>query len=70
MNQAFLEERSKEKVKDLMNEGMTSQEYYRNRTKGPNYFHLFAKSVGTVLEAITHLLSSKKKHSVTSHRSS
>jgi hypothetical protein len=30
MNQIFLEERSKEKVKDAMSEGLRSQEYYRS----------------------------------------
>jgi len=34
MNPLFLEERSKEKVRDLLNEGVTSQAYYRqNRSR-------------------------------------
>jgi len=70
MNQVFLEERSREKVEDLLNEGMMSQEYYRNRNNYLNRFYHLARSVGTILKTIIPILSSKKKHSVPSHRSS
>jgi len=70
MNQIFLEERCREKVKDLLNEGVMSQEYYRNRTNHPTRFHHLARSAGTILKAIISILSSKKKHPVPSHRSS
>lgn len=70
MNQVFLEERSREKVKDLMNEGMMSQEFYRNRTNYPNRFYHLVRGVVTLLGAIIHLLFSKIKRPVTSHRSS
>jgi hypothetical protein len=37
MNQFFLEQRSKEKVRGLMNEGMTSQAHSRTRKAVPGY---------------------------------
>ncbi|HEY6072789.1 MAG TPA: hypothetical protein VIV15_05175 [Anaerolineales bacterium] len=37
MNQFFYEQRGKEKIKDLMNEGMRSQAHSRTRKTGPGY---------------------------------
>lgn len=36
MNQFFFEARGKEKVRDLLNEGMRSQAYHRSVTRGFN----------------------------------
>jgi hypothetical protein len=37
MNQSFYESRSKEKINDLMKEGMMSQAYYRSGTSKANF---------------------------------
>lgn len=67
MNQVFLEERSKEKVKELLNEGVRSQEYYRNRASKPNPFHRFGRSIFAILKTVIHYPIPEKKHPVNSH---
>ena len=67
MNQAFLEERSKEKVKDLLDEGTRSQEYYRNRASKPNLFHIFGRGIVATLKTVIHYRLPEKKHPVNSH---
>lgn len=48
MNQIFLEERSKEKVRDLLNEGVTSQAYYRqNRSRIKHFRNLLRAILAT-----------------------
>ena len=64
MNQVFLEERSREKINDLMDEGLRSQEYSRNRARKPNLLHRIGKSVATILEnLVQHSLSKGKRYS-------
>lgn len=67
MNQIFLEERSREKVKDSLEEGMMSQEYYRNQPNRPKRFHHLVRTVADILGTIIHLLFSKKKRPTVSH---
>lgn len=66
MNQAILEERSKEKVKDTLNEGVRSQEYYRNRASKPNPFHHFGRIVVAILKTMIHHPLPEEKHPVNS----
>lgn len=46
MNQSFYEIRSKEKINDLLQEGMRSQAYYRSK---PNVSHLLPKLIVTFI---------------------
>jgi len=49
MNQSFLESRSKEKVNDLMKEGMMSQAYYRSRASKARLLSSLPKLIVIVL---------------------
>lgn len=49
MNQSFLESRSKEKVDDLMKEGMMSQAYYRSGASKTRFFSKLPKLILFVL---------------------
>jgi len=49
MNQFFFESRGKEKVKDLMNEGMMSQSHHRSRSRRPGLFSRIPKLILLVL---------------------
>jgi hypothetical protein len=40
MNQSFYEVRGKEKLRELLKEGQTSQAYYRSRPKSPSLLSL------------------------------
>jgi hypothetical protein len=67
MNQTFLEERSKEKVKNVLDEGMRSQEYYRNRTRKPNPIQQLGKIILFSFETLIHNPFRGEKHPVDSH---
>ena len=45
MNQFFYESRSKEKVKELLNEGQRSQAFYRSHTPNLNVLHGLPKLI-------------------------
>jgi len=45
MNQFFYEQRGKEKVKDLMREGMTSQALHRSGTRKPGILRHLPKLI-------------------------
>jgi len=49
MNHSFFESRSKEKLNDLMNEGMTSQAYYRSRASRANFLSRLPKLILIIL---------------------
>ena len=49
MNQFYLESRSKEKVKELMKEGMTSQAYYRSSTSKASFLSRLPKLILVIL---------------------
>jgi len=49
MNQSFYESRSKEKINDIMKEGMMSQAYYRSRTSEQNFFARLPKLILIIL---------------------
>ena len=68
MNQAFLEERSKEKINDLLNEGVRSQEYHRNRNRKTNLFRRFAKGSAAILGMIVNFRFSREKRLSSSHQ--
>ena len=70
MNHVFLEDRCREKVKDLLSEGMTSQECYRNKPNPPRRGNRLGGGVRSILGTIIHLLVLKKKHSEFSHKPS
>ena len=70
MNQAFLEERSIEKVNDLINEGVRSQEYHRSRTRKANLFHRLAKKSVAILDVILKVRFSREKRPLISRRRS
>ena len=70
MNQAFLEERSVEKVNDLINEGVRSQEYHRSRTRKANLFRRLAKKSATFLDGILKFRFSRGKRPLSSHQRS
>ena len=70
MNQAFLEERSKEKINDLLDEGVRSQEYHRSRTRKPNLFLRFVKGIVAILGMILKFLFSREKRPLSSHQRS
>ena len=70
MNQAFLEERSAEKVNDLINEGVRSQEYHRSRTRRANLFRRLAKKSAAILGVILRIRFSREKRPLISHRHS
>ena len=46
MNQFYYEQRGKEKIKDLMKEGMRSQAHYRSK---PNILHRLPKLIVVAL---------------------
>ncbi len=52
MNQFFYEMRGKEKVRDLMNEGMQSQAYYRSRDSKANLISKLPKFIVIVLAIV------------------
>ena len=68
MNQAFLEERSKEKINDLLNEGIRSQEYHRNRK--PNLFLSIVKGCVAMLGMIFNFLFLREKRYLSSYQRS
>lgn len=70
MNQVFLEERSKEKVNELLEEGLRSQEYYRNRKNRVNPLRVLLKLILAVLKAIIHLPLPKRNQPASSHQRS
>ena len=70
MNQAFLEERSKEKINDLLDEGVRSQEYHRSRTRKANLFRRFAKVGAAILGMIVNFRFSREKRPLSSHQRS
>jgi len=49
MNQSFYESRSKEKINDLMKEGVMSQAYYRSRSSKQNIFSRLSKLILIIL---------------------
>lgn len=49
MNQSFYESSSKEKIKGLMKEGMTSQAYYRSRASKAGFLYRLPKLVLVIL---------------------
>jgi len=49
MNQSFLESRSKEKIDDLMKEGMMSQAYYRSRASRARFLSRLPRLILIVL---------------------
>jgi hypothetical protein len=49
MNQSFYESRSKEKINDLMKEGMTSQAYYRSRASKAGFLSRLPKLILVIL---------------------
>jgi hypothetical protein len=49
MNQSFYESRSKEKINDLMKEGMMSQAYYRSRISKAGFFSRLQKIILVIL---------------------
>jgi len=49
MNQFFFESRGKEKVKDLMNEGMTSQAHRRSRSRRSSFLSRIPKLILVIL---------------------
>ena len=55
MNQFFLETRGKEKVKDLMNEGMMSQAHNRSRSRRSSFLSRIPK-ISMVIFAILWIL--------------
>ena len=55
MNQFFLETRGKEKVKDLMNEGMMSQAHHRSRSRKSSFLSRIPK-ISMVILAILWIL--------------
>jgi hypothetical protein len=67
MNHMFQEERSKEKISDLLDEGVRSQEYYRNRSRRTNPLLLFGRGIAAVLGFIAHQFFSRGKHPANSH---
>ena len=64
MNHVFLEERSKEKIHDSMDEGLRNQECSRNRERKPNLFHLIGRSLATILgNIVSRRLTKGKRYS-------
>lgn len=49
MNQSFYESRSKEKINDLIKEGMISQAYYRSRASKANILSKLPKLILIIL---------------------
>ena len=49
MNHSYLESRSKEKLNDLMKEGMMSQAHYRSRSSKAGFLSRFSKFILIVL---------------------
>jgi len=49
MNQFFFESRGKEKVNDLMKEGMTSQAIHRSRSRKPGLLSRIPRSIILIL---------------------
>ena len=70
MNHVFLEERSKEKLDNLRNEGVRSQKYYRSRNKKTSLLHIFGKGITAILKVKLHKNSSREKRPLSSHQRS
>ena len=68
MNHVFLEEQNREKIADLLNEGVTSQAFYRNRTKKTSLFQYFVRGGRAFLKTKAHLMFSKKKYPAVSQK--
>jgi len=49
MNQSFFELRSKERIQEVMNEGLTSQAHYRSLNSKPSLISKFPKFVLGIL---------------------
>ena len=70
MNHVFLEERSKEKLNNLRNEGVRSQEHYRNRSRKPSFLHIVGKGITAILKVVAHKNPSREKRRLNSHQRS
>lgn len=68
MNHVFLEERSKEKVSNLIDEGLRSQEHSRNRDRKPSLFHRIGKGITAIFVKVAHYQPSRNKRPLKSHQ--
>lgn len=49
MNESFYESRAREKINDLMKEGVTSQAYYRSRASNAGFLYRLPKFILVIL---------------------